>query len=487
MEETSEQQLIETYLKTHRLEECLDEIINHVVTGRPSNPFITLANAFQSKSFPEIIDVQLNSVLHQGVYGVKVSLSTSIGIFFAFAKYQNPPVDHNGYPEPKEYSIIIRKLKELLCSVDPTNLSLFDQSVAAITDIDRAESMALSIACCRAAAKYKNKELFQYISELFGIKSDDLIIPLPVASLCIFPIPSTTVEQMVHIIPIRSSSLELAIAKLNSFMFKLIQHDKITKPIRYSKSGTFHFDGNNFEELIKHLDLIIQEFEESNNLKLSIGYNGDELFRSSDNHYMIHNTAKNGTDVAEQLMNLWMEAEFISIDQPVSHMDIASLRQLKKRIQEIIFVAKTTNNDKFKYCTKGIGGDNGCNLQIPLDCASLPRDITVSDIDKLLLEAPYNIAKFHVQSFKNMSSILETYQKISNKLPIYVDCTSYGKREGTFDDFEADLAVGIGAVQLFGDGMFSSDYAKKLDRLLTIQMENEKIPFVGSKFRVGFT
>jgi len=140
-----------------------------------------------------------------------------------------------------------------------------------------------------------------------------------------------------------------------------------------------------------------------------------------------------------------------------------------------------------KYCAKGIGGDSGCNLQVPLNSAKLPRNISLSDLEKLLVETPFNIAKFHVQSFQNISQLIEIHRTVSKKLPVYVDCTSYGNHGKTFDDFESDLAVGMGAVQFFGDGIYSSDFTIKLHRLLSIQNDNEKIPFVGSKFRVGFT
>lgn len=148
---------------------------------------------------------------------------------------------------------------------------------------------------------------------------------------------------------------------------------------------------------------------------------------------------------------------------------------------------KTTSTDKLKYCSKGIGGDNGCNLQIPLDAASLSTNIAPGDLDKLLLDFPYNIARFQLQNFKNMSQLVQIHQKISKKLPVYLDCSSYSKKRASFDDYEADIAVGIGALQFFGDGMNSTNYSIKLDRLQTIQRNHEKIPFVGGKFRVGFT
>lgn len=251
MEEQSEQHAIESYLKSHRIEECLDEIINQVVSLRPANPFVTIANSFQSKSFPEIVDVNLVSVYQQGDFGVKASLTTSIGIFSAVAKYKSPPLDFNGCPEQKEYSILVGKLKELLRSLDPTNVAQFDEAVQSINDIDTAEAMALSIACCRAGAKYKGVELFEFVAIQAGVNVDELSIPLPVPAIHMHNVSSGAGFQTIHLYPIRSTSFELALNKLNTFTCKLIQHNKLHKPTLWTRLSTPYFDNAQFEDAIK--------------------------------------------------------------------------------------------------------------------------------------------------------------------------------------------------------------------------------------------
>ncbi len=41
-EELSEQRLIEKYIQDFALEDCLDEILNGVVTERPDNPYTAI-------------------------------------------------------------------------------------------------------------------------------------------------------------------------------------------------------------------------------------------------------------------------------------------------------------------------------------------------------------------------------------------------------------------------------------------------------------
>lgn len=76
---------------------------------------------------------------------------------------------------------------------------------------------------------------------------------------------------------------------------------------------------------------IINEFEEANNVKVGINFSAEELQHSNDSVYTVSSgTSKSGAEVIDQLLNLWSEVEYISIDQPVSFNDAASMRAFKK-------------------------------------------------------------------------------------------------------------------------------------------------------------
>ncbi len=77
----------------------------------------------------------------------------------------------------------------------------------------------------------------------------------------------------------------------------------------------------------------MKESEGGSALKLGLGMNQHLLQRPVESSYAYLNETgqqKTGTDVIESLMALWQESEFISVDFPVSDMDIAALRHLKK-------------------------------------------------------------------------------------------------------------------------------------------------------------
>ena len=68
-------------------------------------------------------------------------------------------------------------------------------------------------------------------------------------------------------------------------------------------------------------------------LKIGLGMNQHLLQRQVESSYAYVNETgqqKTGIEVVEALLALWQETEFVSVDFPVSDMDIAGLRHLKK-------------------------------------------------------------------------------------------------------------------------------------------------------------
>lgn len=76
---------------------------------------------------------------------------------------------------------------------------------------------------------------------------------------------------------------------------------------------------------------ILNDCEESNNLKIGINFAAEELQHSTDSVYTVGTgISKSGAEVIDQLLNLWSEVEYISVDQPVSFSDSASMKSMKK-------------------------------------------------------------------------------------------------------------------------------------------------------------
>jgi hypothetical protein len=81
-----DRQLIEDYVQEHAIEQTLDEVINNIVERRPVNPYVELSKLLESKTKPEIVEVQLTSILAGcSTYGVRATLLTNVGTFIGLS------------------------------------------------------------------------------------------------------------------------------------------------------------------------------------------------------------------------------------------------------------------------------------------------------------------------------------------------------------------------------------------------------------------
>jgi hypothetical protein len=84
----SERQIIEDYLKTHCIQECLDEVINDLIASRPLNPYVAITKMMETKTLAEIVDVNLcSTIVGGGNSGVLATVFTNIGSFTATVAY----------------------------------------------------------------------------------------------------------------------------------------------------------------------------------------------------------------------------------------------------------------------------------------------------------------------------------------------------------------------------------------------------------------
>jgi hypothetical protein len=109
-------------------------------------------------------------------------------------------------------------------------------------------------------------------------------------------------------------------------------------------------------------------------------------------------------------------------------------------------------------------------------------------MEKQLLELPYNAVKINLNNLNCLSKAFDIVDRARKlNLPIILDTSALLQKNqfASIDIFESDFAVGIGAVQLHGNGLFDTHYNLKLTRLQEIIQDNNTIPYVGPKFRSG--
>ena len=80
----SERAKIEGYLKEYSIADCLDEVVNELVEQRPANPYMHISKFMETKTFGEIMDLRLKTILTtRGLVGVKATVTTNLMDFDA--------------------------------------------------------------------------------------------------------------------------------------------------------------------------------------------------------------------------------------------------------------------------------------------------------------------------------------------------------------------------------------------------------------------
>lgn len=246
----AEQRQIEQYLKQFCIEECLDEVLNAVLVDRPLNPYTAIASAIELKTLPELLDVHLYSVLHRSQFSVKAIVETNIGSFSGIAVYnEQPGIDE--LDEPKDYTAVEQSVREALVPLDPKNLKQIDEAIVAINNIDPAETLAISMAMCRAGAKFSGVKVNEHIATLAGLRRDEMVIPLPVLSVITREMGFVPAKQVIQLFPVKASDLEQAFNKLRQAVRAMSKCKRMQVPPKFDSSGTQFLDHTaNLEEML---------------------------------------------------------------------------------------------------------------------------------------------------------------------------------------------------------------------------------------------
>jgi hypothetical protein len=81
-----DRQLIEDYIQEHGIEQTLDEVINNIVERRPVNPYVELSKLLETKTNPEIVEVQLLPILAGcSTFGIRATIVTNVGTFIGLS------------------------------------------------------------------------------------------------------------------------------------------------------------------------------------------------------------------------------------------------------------------------------------------------------------------------------------------------------------------------------------------------------------------
>lgn len=200
-EDARERDLVEAYLDEHALEPALNDVLNEVVATRPADPFAVLSALLYARATAQrgVFRVDVREVLDSvGAPTVLVRLHTGKGVFEASC-----PSETYGLPdEPDETPTPLNKqrlagrgyrkrveqaacvLNEKLLNVEPTEQLAIDSVLVTLEpEIGRNICHAVSIAACKAGAKYAELPVAEYVAKLQDVPLENLCMPMPLFSV----------------------------------------------------------------------------------------------------------------------------------------------------------------------------------------------------------------------------------------------------------------------------------------------------------------
>lgn len=524
-EAANERKKIEDYLKLYCMEECLDEIVNGIIIDQPSNPYMAIAAAMEAKTLCEIIDISLSpAIVGQNIFAVQATVVTNIGPFTGVASYATDEEQTN-VDEIRDYDALKSSIQDIILELDPTNVSKIDELIAGVPGIEMAESMAISIACCRAASRHKAIKPYQFISGLMGIDYEKkLNIPLPIVSVLSRVSEDRLFTQNINLVATnRAESFVETLCKIMTASRVIAANDSMKRPAMVSSCGSASVDEVGLMDAIKIVRQALSETGATNQFKLGVNFSADKMLMQVEGEETISvfqyrldkGTAPvvdvpaavaapvkgkkggaaaaaavevaeaSGVELVDSIDALWQDTEMVTIENPLHEQDVEGLRAMKKKIQETVTATRQARNGKLEYSLAGVGNDLNCNLQVTIAGPALLA-IPESNMPAFLADMPYNTVKLQLCNLPSITSAIEICKKAKTyKLAVLVASSDTAIYPESPDTFLADLAVGVGARQFAAGGLAVAENYTKYNRILEILGESVDVAtFVGSSFRV---
>ena len=154
----NERQIIETYMQEHGLETTLNDVVNNIVKTRPADPYVKLGQSLlrSSETANSITAVRATEVLNgHGTPALEVEVETQQGKFRAISglgPFDDDEDRHGGFGLKKAADSVKAVLADKLVNVDVTNMEAVDALLLG-EDAPANAVLALSVACCKAAAR----------------------------------------------------------------------------------------------------------------------------------------------------------------------------------------------------------------------------------------------------------------------------------------------------------------------------------------------
>uniref|UniRef100_A0A7S2FW23 phosphopyruvate hydratase n=1 Tax=Florenciella parvula TaxID=236787 RepID=A0A7S2FW23_9STRA len=526
----TEREEIEQYMTTHALEMHLNQIVNDVVKEQPEDPFVQMSTSLQ------VLSAQVNSILGvtarealnaSGTPALEVTVETIQGTFSAMTTigpYDNDTQRFGGKGLLKSVDSVEKLISDKLVGRElnqPSIDALIQEEPTPPANV----VLAVSMACCRAAAKHSDLELHEYIAQLGNVS--DPCIPVPVFSVINGADAASSPLHLksVTVTPVEAGTFEEALeigVNIQAGLVGTLENSGH----KYTNVGSTGGLAPPIESGLEAMRVVMDAArdigcEASVMLGLDVcsgkiveglgdgdaeGEEDAEAKEAKDEDageitYDVakwvkggNQSLKTGEDLTEMYIEWLVKFSVLSLEDPFHQKDSPAFMQFKERLDAEIARAKEreaklaeavegdepgdADEEPTVRNTATVGNDPACFLQLvgSATCS------TEAEIDRYHEEQTVNTLLLTMAKGRTVSGAVSMIGK-AQSLGWGVVASIETDSAETPDDFIAHLAVGCKAGQLKAGGLRGGEFVSKYNALLRIAQSEEAPPYASRSFR----
>ncbi|KAH8081631.1 phosphopyruvate hydratase [Aureococcus anophagefferens] len=503
----NERQIIETYMQEHGLETTLNDVVNNIVKTRPADPYVKLGQSLlrSSETANSITAVRATEVLNgHGTPALEVEVETQQGKFRAISglgPFDDDEDRHGGFGLKKAADSVKAVLADKLVNVDVTNMEAIDALLLG-EDAPANAVLALSVACCKAAARHGGLEVHEHVAALAA--SAGGVLPMPTVAVVNGGSYGTSTScpfEEVSVVPVAARSLEDALEVCASVFRRIPEACAaagLPKPGLGTRGG-YAVEVATPGDAVKvvHEAIKLASAEESVKIAVDVGAPAYAKQHEDEEETTVYDLAhfegletppppKSADEMVEAYFDLLLNYPVIGLEDPFLSKDIFAFLKLKERLDlEAARAAEPTdvdgeNPDDMILRLAPLGGDDACTLQLVGDVVCENTD----DIDKYDEQKTINTLCLTLSKGKTVSGAIDLVKAARSKGWGVVVSAETARPESD-DAFAAHFAVGVRSGQFKAGGLGGLEHANKYNELLRIAGEANAPPFIAGEYRAA--
>ncbi len=368
---------------------------------------------------------------------------------------------YNGKGVEKPVNVINKKISKKLAGMKVTNQEEIDLELKRLDATENKSVLGantllgVSLAVSRAGADAKNKELYEYLSELFEHKKKPLTMPVPMANVLNGGEHAGNYLKIQEflLIPTGAKSFAEATRMISEtyHMLKKIIDDKYgVNATNVGDEGGFAPPIRTPEEALELVSMAIAKAGYKRKIRIGMDIAASSLYYENEYDIGVNFTAKGLISYYDRLFT---KHDIKSIEDPFEQDDTDAWSEFMKT------VAKRKR------------------IQVVGD------DLTVSNPTRVRKAVTNNLCNAIILKPNQIGTLTETLKAARMAMDAGWEVIVSHRSGDTEDTYIADLALGIGASQIKLGAPCRGERTSKYNRLIEIEASLRKPVYAGKKLR----